>query len=560
VPGLRLASPTSGYAAGVLTSTRNGFEPGGLPGLVPGAEEQRRARVVLLGIAVGWVVLHAVWAGLDRPINWDEAIHFTQVARGRSTIFLEPHRTRGVSLLVAPIGVFDPSMAVLRGYVAVLGGLGIFAAFATWIRTIGYAAPLGAALFSSYGVTVFYGAEVLPNLPTALGCVAIAGLTAQIANSDQPIAARQLWIAAAIMAFLALVRPPDAVIVGVGIAGAVMLLRPKATWPFTAAAAAGGAAGLLPWFAEGAARFGFGPVELVSSGGDYGANAEPINRLPIYIRFLEGQYRCSPSCERDLLAEGSLWASPGWRSLSFLAVCAGLVVVAAFYAGHRRRAALVAGVAGAPLLVFYVTTSMVNQRYILPAIALWLLVPAIGAVAGWAAVAGLPRADLLRSLGAVLLILALAWQWNMGADRLRNGMGSREEARQLGLKLGDVANDEPCAVATTDARPMIQYWSGCEAVTLASGPDMIQDPLGELDSYVDLAALQQAGYRVFALTEGVVGDDSPVAAWSARPLEGGATEGWTLYEYRSGDPLPAPPCPPDDGPQRRLGGVLSEQC
>lgn len=548
--------PTKAPAGAHLPPSDRGY----LRSSPPAPDEVRRARLALLGVASLWVAVHVLWAGLDRPINWDEAIHLTQVVPARSTVFLEPHRTRGVGLLVAPIGLFDPSMSVLRAYLAITSGIAIFASFATWIRTLGYAAPLGAALFTAFAVTVFYGVEVLPNLPTALAAVAVAGLTAQVVSSSAPIPPRQLWGAAGLMALLALLRPPDAALVGVMVAVTVMAMRPRVTWPFVTAAGAGGIAGLLPWFVEGAVRFGFGPIQLLRSGGEYGTNADVMNRLPIYIRFLEGPYRCSRSCERDLLEDGSLWASPGTRTLLFLVVSGILVVVAARYAGRRRRPALVAFLVGAPILALYATFSIMNQRYILPVIALWLLVPAVGAVTAWFAVAGQPSARALRLVAAVTLVLALGWQYDMGTDRLRNNMGSRVEARELGLELAAASEGRPCAVATATARPMIEYWSGCRAVNLEERDDgAIQDPVGELDSYVDLAELQAAGHRIFALAEDV-DTASPVSSWSSTPLADGVTEGWVLYEHDEGDPLPSAPCPSGDGPERILGGVLSPHC
>jgi hypothetical protein len=539
---------------------------------LPGHREQRQARLALLGVAVLWFLVHALLAGFARAVNWDESIHLSQVVPGRLANFLEPHRTRGVSLLVAPIAVFDPPMILLRAYLAAATGVGLLAAFGTWVRTIGLAAPLAALLFACFQVTTFYGVEVLPNLPTALLGVAIAGLAARAALEDEAVrirsfrdlrspSLRTLPVAAAsCMLVLALVRPPDAFLLGVGIAVAITVVRARAAAWFVPATAAGGVLGLLPWFIESATRFGFGPLDTVRSGGDYSTNVEVFNRFPIIVRSLEDTVRCGHTCEREILASGSLWALPGWRTTAFLGVGLALTVVAVLRDGRRRAPAALAALAALPLLAFYSFTTLINMRYLLPVIALWLVPPSIGAVLCWRWAGRREQGTLLRAVAALLLVSAVWWQWGLGIERLESGE-RRERARQLGEAVAERA-EGPCVIATQDARPMVQYWSGCHAVTLLRGEDGdLQDPLGELDSYVDLAGRQRQGYEVFALAPtGYLSDNSPVLAWEPEELRGGRIDGYVLYRHRPGDPLPDPPCPPPNGPKRMLGGVLSDDC
>ena len=53
----------------------------------PDAAARVRARRWLLAVCLGIVVLHVFVVGLDRPINWDEAIHVTQVNPARPAVF-----------------------------------------------------------------------------------------------------------------------------------------------------------------------------------------------------------------------------------------------------------------------------------------------------------------------------------------------------------------------------------------------------------------------------------------------------------------------------------------
>jgi hypothetical protein len=60
------------------------------------------------------------------------------------------------------------------------------------------------------------------------------------------------------------------------------------------------------------------------------------------------------------------------------------------------------------------------------------------------------------------------------------------------------------------------------------------------------------------VVRGEVDEDSPMASWTQLPGE--PWEGYTLYEWDGESVIPDPPCPPDDGPERTLAGVLSEGC
>jgi hypothetical protein len=534
------------------------------PSLRAAAEEasaavQRRARLGLLGVAAIYVAVHALGAGLDRPINWDEAVHFTQVLPGQPAVFMEPHRTRGLSLLVAPIAWLDPSMAVFRGYLLVLGASGLFAAFATWIRTVGYAAVLAAILYASYWVTVFYSVELLPNHAAALLSVGVAGY---VTGRREALGRRELAVAALAMLVFTLVRPPDAVLLGIGLSVAFVVLRDRPGLRALPALAAGGTVAMVSWWIEGAVRFGFPPWVTVRSAGEYSVSGERINQLPLYLRALEDRLRCAGGCQADYLAAGGGWELPPVRTTAFLLVALALSVLALAWAPGRRRATVTVLSAAVAFVPFYAYSGgAMNLRYLLPFFALALLLPSIGVFAVRDRFAGRTppgRQRLIEALAIGLLVLLCAWQVGAGLARLEEP-GTRHRAADLGLALAEVVEGDACAVAADVNYPQIQYWSGCYATVIARGnTGELQPALGEPGSYVDLHARAEAGDRIFALTRRSRLEGSPAEGWTSHPLPAAWADRFVLLERPPDVEVPPPPCP--DDPTVVLVRVMSRDC
>jgi len=533
-------------------------------GLDPGPSEQRRAWAALVVVGLGVVLLHALFAGLDRPINWDEAIHVSQVNPAIPAVFMEPHRTRGLSLLVAPVAVFDPTMVLLRGAVLLLGAAGTVAAFGVWIRSIGMAAPVAAAVYSSFWITVFYSVEVLPNHPSALLTVWLTGAVVA-AMRDRPVRGQLVAVAVA-MGLFAAVRPPDAVLVGVGLLLLAATARRREVLLPVAAAAGGGILGLLPWFVEGWVRFGFGPMTTVRSAGEYSVDAAGTNLLPLYLSSIETRLRCAGGCIEDHIAAGAPWELPPIRSGLFLLAAALLTILAMVAARRQAGLVLVPLVPVLPALVFYATAGgAMNQRYLLPVYALALLPPAIGVravsqvLARWSRAVAWP----LRAVMALAIAVACLWSIQITLDRFENP-STRDRAATLGQALGAQTGrtDANCVVAARVNYPQIQYWSGCRASVRGRARDgELQPPLGELGSYVDLAAAGAAGASVYAVDRLELPEGSPLHTWERLDPEDEGTDGYVLYRHVPGAALPPPPCPPeDDGPERLLAEVLSERC
>lgn len=543
---------------------RLGDSPWWLVPLEPSAIERRRARLWLLAVSLGVVVAHIALVGLDRPINWDEAIHVSQVNPAVPPVFMEPHRTRGLSLLVAPVAAFDPSMVALRLYLLVLGAAGTYAAFATWVRTIGIAAPIAAAVYSSFWIAVFYSVEVLPNHPAALITVALTGLF--VVGLERGFERRQLLVVAGLMLVFASIRPPDAVMAGIGLALVAVVSRRREMVAPTAAAAVGGLLGVVPWLLEGWIRFGFAPWQTVRSAGEYSVATGRTNLLPLYLQHIETRLRCAGGCVDDFIAGGAGWQLPPIRSALFLFAAALLSVVAVIASGARRWIVAVPLVVVVPVLGFYgYAGGAMNQRYLLLVYAAALLPPAIGLRAVWHHL-GRERSPVHVGVRVALVgTVAVACWWSTSLTLARfEEPSTRDRAYELGQLLaaetGRVGAD--CALAARVNYPQLQYWSGCLASAAGRGQDgELQPPLGELGSYVDLAAAAARGADLYAVDREHPPDGSPLATWQRVDPTAEPVDGYVLFRYVEGADLPSPPCPPvDRGPERQLAEVLSDDC
>lgn len=518
--------------------------------------------LALIAVALGMFLLHTLLTDMSRPINWDEAVHFTQVVPGRPAVFMEPHRTRGLSFLVAPIGLFDPPMLWLRLYIAALAAAGTWAAFRTWIPLIGWGAPLAAALFSTYWVTFFYAIEILPNLPSALLTVATLGLAGRTVTDGTCDLRRALLLAASFAAFV-LVRPPDAVLVGLAVGG-LLLLQPSASRiRALLGAAVGGLAGLTTWFAEGAMRFGLRPWELVRSSGEYGVDGAAPTRfnLPIYIATLDDKLRCSSRCQELFLEEFGTWSLPDPPTTAFLvaAAAAGLTGLAA----ARRRAwppVVSATVAGILLLAFYDRIGgALNHRYLLPAVASLLLPAALGLVR--LATLGASRWRPL-TVGLVLAAVGISsfWQVSKALHHL-DVIGLREQSAEAAAQIAPhVDRDRPCAIGAVNFYPQIAYTTRCRATQVAPSGPQLQSPLGERGSYVDLAARAAAGDQVLVMVAEEDLSEAGLDRWvRIGTIEYGDGSHHVLLELPPGIEPPPPPCPAGEE-SRVLARVLSDGC
>lgn len=72
---------------------------------------------------------------LVRPglgLGWDEVVYVSQVSPEAPAAFFSAPRARGISLLAAPVASWSTSTELLRVYLALLSGLGLFLALRAW--------------------------------------------------------------------------------------------------------------------------------------------------------------------------------------------------------------------------------------------------------------------------------------------------------------------------------------------------------------------------------------------------------------------------------------------
>ena len=129
-------------------------------------------------------------------LGWDETVYVSQVSPHAPAAFFSAPRTRGVPLLVAPVVVWTSSTMVLRVYLAVLSGVGLYLALRAWRGLFpARALALAGALFASLWVTLFYGPQAMPNHWVALGALGCVGCFLRARNDPENRAA--LWGAGA---------------------------------------------------------------------------------------------------------------------------------------------------------------------------------------------------------------------------------------------------------------------------------------------------------------------------------------------------------------------------
>ncbi|GAA3141685.1 hypothetical protein GCM10010466_35820 [Planomonospora alba] len=443
-PG-RVAAPGGPARGPARRRPPSGRARGGLPG-----------PVAALGlVAAVYAVAQLTIVSARMGIGWDEAIYASQFSGHAPPAEFSAPRAQGMPLLVAPVTALTDSVVVLRLYMTALSSLGLLAAFGVWTRVRpGYTAPLAALLFSGCWLSLFYGNEVMPNLYVALGAVAAAGLLCLPGRGWATAAAL-----AAVTAFVALVRPSDALVVAAVLVVAALVARPR-RWRECAAVAAGLAAGWGEWLVEAVVRYG-GAAARMRAAGEANLTGPALSVVE-HARALDGPSLCRWGTDCGPV---SVVALVWWLAIP-------LVGAFGLYAARRERrgpgplllAAVLAVAVAAPYL-FYV--GYAAPRFLMPAYALAALPVAAGVIAlvRWGR-APLRRAAVVFA-GAGLLahfVLQGGYAYRMSAiafeSRERVGLAV-EELRRLGVR-------GPCMVYGQSG-VQIGYLLGCRSQGLARG-------------------------------------------------------------------------------------------
>src|SRR5690242_9374550 len=130
----------------------------------------------LIAVAGCYAVAQIVFVSPHLLLGWDETVYLSQVNPQVPSEYFSPPRFRGISYLVAPVGVFTHNVVVIRLYMTALSAAGLVVAFWPWLRLVGpRVVALAAVLFSGLWVVQFYGTQVMPNMFDALCAVAATG-------------------------------------------------------------------------------------------------------------------------------------------------------------------------------------------------------------------------------------------------------------------------------------------------------------------------------------------------------------------------------------------------
>lgn len=370
---------------------------------------------LLAAAALFTVAVFAV-APLRLPLGWDEITYIAQVSAHPSEVVMPPIHSRGPGLLAAPVTLLTTSVVVLRVWMTVLSGAGLFLALLAWRRLRpGPALALAAIIIGSLAVTQLNAVQVMPDWWEALGALAVTGLFLRAVTIGQTRLVAVL-LAAGVF-FLVLVRWQDAVFLVAPLATAALVVPAWRRRGTLAAIAVGLAAGAAEWAGEAWAFYG-GPAGRLRLTAREPPKFGLYFSLPRQLRVLVGG--CSPRhCPPWVHPSLGAW----WAALLVLAIL-GIITTrrtrsaapavpaapAAVPANQATTAAVpatqattaVPAACAVTLLAGYALFDPQAQpRYLLPVIAL-AAIPAADGIT-WLAAARRWRAAALPPVAAFLL-------------------------------------------------------------------------------------------------------------------------------------------------------------
>ncbi|KUP97560.1 hypothetical protein AC529_06250 [Thermobifida cellulosilytica TB100] len=461
---------------------------------------------VCAAFAVAGLTLVPPWLGL----GWDEVVYVSQYDPRNPAAFFSAPRSRGVSLLAAPVVLATDSVVALRLWLAAAGAAAMFAAFWPWLRLWphGSVAPLAAAGYASLWVSLFYAAAAMPNHYTAMAAVGAVGwfLTAVRA----PASRAALPALAAMLAVAGLMRPSDAFWLAAPLGLAALAVPAWRRAPLVAAVAAGALAGVAPWLVEAELSYG-GVLERLERAAEIQGGTGWTLSAWYVLTSLDGPLLCRP-CDEDLVR----WPALLWP------IALGVLVVFGVLGAHREgRGALgwlPVAVAASMSVTYLFLLSYAAPRFLLPVYALLALPAAAGLRDAWAAT----RPALRPALGAGLAVAVAGHLLIQGAVLTHwatTHLAARQDYARLAGELREAGLRPPCLLTGDDAIP-VAYYAGC-ASAAPSGNNATH-------SLEELLALGRTVPFGLLVKDG--GPPGWAADWSARPV-GPADDpyAWVLY-------------------------------
>ena len=428
----------------------------------------------------------------DRFLAWDEAVYFSQVADGHLASDLAVQRSRIVSVVVWPVGVFTDSVAVLRTYLLVVVSATVLW-LGTELRKVGAAAQIGLALFVVSATPAFHAAELSANLWVGLLALGIVLLVAMPRGSPTV----DLAVLALVAFVIVLMRPPDSAVFLTGIAVVMLVDRTLRDFRRIAALTVGGLTGLALWMFDAASRSG--DLSAVFSDGNSQIAVEFGFRLGAYADMLDGPLRGTQ------LDGVSLAALAPWLVILGAAVVAMLrrKVTAPERSPAETAVIKLALVGGALLSAEYLMVAASKWvRFIYPG---WLLI----SVGVFAAIRAGKRSQVALSI--MLLVVVLAQPAVLRPIGVSN-LDQRDALEAVGLFLDENRNPAGCAAASQFGSPQVAFASNCLVVPIHDREDTLrwlQDRAAEgMDAHVVVFRDPNDSHLIFGEFERLQIDES----------------------------------------------------
>lgn len=419
----------------------------------------------LAGAAGACTVAALVFTPLRMPLGWDEITYIAQTSAHVSPILMPPAHNRGVGLLAAPITIFTTSVVILRVWMALLTGVGLFGALLSWrsLRPVRELVVAGVLVGSTAAMQISV-TEVTPNIWIAISALAVTGLALQAASGRmRPAVAAPLIAVTAF--FLFLVRYQDAIFVMTPLAVALVIVPAWRNRTVFIALATGIGAGVVEWCAEAYLFYG-NPIARWQAG-EQAPKPGLYFALPRQLRTIDGPSYCSSNASYC-----AQWRYPGlelwWLTFAALAVV-GFVVSRDV---QRRIMAVVIAIGATELLAYGLLVPYSSPRYLLPT----LTMMAIPAAAGIWRLPAITRWRLPAASAAAMFIIVGAVSQNFV---VRSELKGAELGSHLFLQQADQIHRlgvrPPCSVA--GAATPIAYYLGCSIWTGApSEPQVVMPP------------------------------------------------------------------------------------
>ncbi|MFC8569733.1 hypothetical protein ACFUIW_28660 [Streptomyces sp. NPDC057245] len=439
------------------------------PTATSGSTGRLRATGPLAAVAAAFVLAQLLLVPLSMGLGWDETVYVSQVTTHHPAAFFSAPRARGVSLLVAPVASWSASTELLRLYLAVLSGLGLYLALRAWqgLLPVRVLATAG-GFFATLWVTLFYGPQAMPNYWVAIGALICVGCFLR-ALRTRP-GRRVLWGVAAGAALMALMRPTDAVWVALPL---LVLAPVRRHWPLLVALAGGLAAGGAEWVIEAHAWYG-GLGERLARASEIQGGLGWNLAVDDQMRSLGGRGLCRPCTGAMPHPVVTLW----WLVLP---VAASLGVVVAVRARRAACAAVPFACAVTAAVPYLFMIGYAAPRFLQPvyallavpvAVALCHLFRLVGAVRG-------RRRPAVATLIALALAGHLAVQFTVLAATAGRTVDDRRDWTRVATELHRLGVRPPCLVTGHESIP-IGYYAGCSSG--ATGGNNANTTAAEIES------------------------------------------------------------------------------